>query len=56
MAVRIMQGLGPLGPTVGLLLGGAVPQVDSPSGMLTFTCIIGGLDKSRNLTDIDFVN
>jgi len=28
-SVAVMQGLGPLHPTVGLLLGGAIPLVDS---------------------------
>lgn len=37
----------PLDPTCRtFLLGGAVPHVDSTSDILTFTCIIGDLDKN----------
>lgn len=44
--MAVMQGLGPLHPTVGLLLGGAVPLVDSTS--VTFTCFISPLlDKNH---------
>lgn len=33
----MMQGLGPLDPTAGLLLGGGVPHIDSTSDIWTFT-------------------
>lgn len=47
----LMQGLGPLHPTIGLLLGGAEPHVDSTSEILTFTCVIEIVIRYRKAPD-----
>lgn len=48
----MMQGRGPFHPTVGLLLGGAVPHVDSTSDVgRSHAIVTRDLDKSSNPTE-----